>query len=100
VTGNGINDRDDGRASPFMVEHLQWLARARDDGAELLGYFYANLVDSYDWNLGTKRNFGLYAFDAEHPLKQRIPKQGAETYAAICKLGDIPADLIEQYPID
>jgi beta-galactosidase len=100
VTGNGINDRDDGRASPFMVEHLQWLARAREDGAELLGYFYANLVDSYDWNLGTKRNFGLYAIDAEHPRKKRTPKESAGTYAAICKSGDIPIDLIEQYPIE
>ncbi len=37
VTGNGINDRDDGRAPKFMVEHLQWLLRALAEGVDIRG---------------------------------------------------------------
>jgi len=98
VSENGVDDRrDDGRAPAYLVEHLARLRRAIADGADIRGYFYANLIDGFDWNRGTKPRFGLYAVEPDDPAKTRTPRQAASTYAAITAAGDIPADLLERH---
>jgi beta-glucosidase/6-phospho-beta-glucosidase/beta-galactosidase len=98
VAGNGIDDRhDNGTAPAYIVRHLAWLQRARSEGVEVLGYLYSTLTDTYDWNHGTVFRFGLYRVDPDDPLRLRIPRAGAATYAAIATAGEIPAELLELY---
>lgn len=98
VTENGTDDRrDDGRAPAYLVEHLIRLRRAIGDGADVRGYFYANLLDGFDWNRGTSPRFGLYAVEPGDPGKNRTPRRAASTYAAITAAGDIPEDLLNRY---
>lgn len=101
VTENGVDDRhDDGRAPAYMVQHIAAMRRAIEQGADVRGYFYATLLDGFDWNRGTHVHYGLYAVDGNDPAKRRTPRQGVSTYAEITARGDIPASLLERYTDD
>jgi beta-glucosidase/6-phospho-beta-glucosidase/beta-galactosidase len=101
VAGNGTDDRhDNGTASAYIVRHLVWLQRARSEGVKVFGYLYSTLTDTYDWNHGTVFRFGLYQVDSDDPLRSRIPRGGAATYGAIASAGEVPADLLELYPVE
>ena len=101
VAGNGTDDRhDDGTAPAYIVRHLTWLQRARSEGVKVIGYIYSGLTDTYDWNRGTTFRFGLYRVEPDDPLRTRHPRAGAATYAAIASLGEVPAELLDLYPVE
>jgi beta-glucosidase len=52
-----------------------------DDGAHVSGYFVWALLDSFEWDAGTKWHFGLVAVDFK--TLQRAPKQSYEWYARL-----------------
>ena len=100
ITESGIDDRhDDGTAPRYLVEHLTWLLRAIRDGADVRGYFWNTLTDSFEWNLGTAWKYGLYRVDPNDPAKQRTPRRAAATFAAIASAGRIPDELMQLYPV-
>ncbi len=83
-----------------MVETLQWLLRAVDEGVDVRGYMYWSLMDNYEWNHGTTLPYGLYQVDPHDPQKTRVPRPTAALYARIATAHAIPADLLERYPIE
>lgn len=84
----------------LVVEHLQWLARVIEDGADVRGYFYWSLIDNYEWNHGTTIPLGLYLVDPFDPSKARVPRPTVEVYSAIAGAGGIPSNLVQKYPIE
>ena len=100
ITESGADDRhDDGTAPRYLVEHLTWLLRAVRDGADVRGYFFNTLTDSFEWNLGTAWKYGLYRVDPDDPAKQRTPRRAAATFAAIAAERRIPDELMQLYPV-
>ena len=89
---------DDDTGSRYLTQHLIWLARAIQQGAEVEGYFVWSIVDNYEWNHGMDMPFGLYAVDPEDPTKQRVARQVAEVYATIAQNREISASLQERFP--
>lgn len=65
ITENGIaNARDDMRQD-FIREHLYWTSKAIEQGADVRGYFYWSLTDTYEWQDGYGPKFGLIEVNFE-----------------------------------
>ncbi len=78
ITENGIaNARDDMRQD-FIREHLQWISRANQDGADIRGYFYWTLTDTYEWHDDFDPKFGLVEVNFE--TQKRTIRPSAEIF--------------------
>lgn len=76
ITENGIaNARDDMRQD-FIKEHLHWIDTANNQGADVRGYFYWSLTDTYEWQDGFNPKFGLIEVNFE--TQQRTIRPSAE----------------------
>ena len=65
ITENGIaNARDDMRQR-FIAEHLYWINKALTEGANVKGYCYWTLTDTYEWQDGFNPKFGLIEVNFE-----------------------------------
>jgi beta-glucosidase len=80
VSADALND--DGRVQ-FISDHLTFLQQAMASGARVSGYFIWALMDSFEWNDGTKWRFGLIAVDFE--TLQRTPKLSYCWYAELIR---------------
>jgi len=90
---NGMANADevvDGRVADFaridyMRRHLEALARAREAGVDIRGFFYWSLLDNYEWDSGYGKRFGLVHVD--YDTQRRTLKDSAlwyrETMAAL-----------------
>lgn len=69
------------------VQYLKWylkcLKRAADENYPVLGYLYRSLFDSFEWEDGYGRRFGLVYVD--YQTQKRIPKDSAYWYAQVIK---------------
>lgn len=83
ITENGIADEADAKRGKFIVEHLKWVHKAIEDGADVRGYFYWSLIDNFEWAFGFKPRFGL--FEVDYKTWERKPRKSASLYAEICK---------------
>lgn len=63
VTENGIADARDAVRERFIKEHLQWMRKAMDEGADVRGYFHWSLLDNFEWDNGFWPRFGLVEVD-------------------------------------
>ena len=81
ITENGISDTTDSKRSEFIIQHLNFIKKAIDEGIPIKGYFYWTLVDNFEWIWGYKPKFGLAYIDKG----KRILKNSAKTYAIIAK---------------
>lgn len=63
VTENGLADRNDAQRATFITEELAWLAKAKADGAQVIGYLHWALTDNFEWAEGFKPRFGLIEID-------------------------------------
>jgi len=86
ITENGMANPDqlqDGRVQDapriaYLHSHLLALARARELGADVRGYFYWSLLDNFEWNSGYAKRFGLVHVDYDSQC--RTPKDSARWY--------------------
>ena len=62
----------------FLDEYLDAVARARDAGADIRGYFVWSLMDNYEWELGYSKRFGIVYVD--YRTQDRIPKSSYRFY--------------------
>ncbi len=101
ITENGtVDGNDDGTAPSYLVRHLGWVERAIRDGADVRGYFYWSLLDTYEWNRGMDVRMGLYAVSKDDAQKRRVARQGAAVYGRIAQAAAIPEDLAASYPLE
>ncbi|KAM0271135.1 hypothetical protein ACHAQH_009184 [Verticillium albo-atrum] len=59
----------------YFSEHLDALVQARQDGAEVAGYFAWSLLDNFEWFSGYDIRFGVTFTD--YDTLERTPKQSA-----------------------
>ncbi len=63
ITENGIADAKDKKRADFIKEHLKWVNKAMEEGADVRGYFYWSLLDNFEWDKGFWPRFGLIEVD-------------------------------------
>jgi beta-glucosidase len=94
ITENGLSTRDqlylDGKIhDPQRVDYLHRalleLGRAREDGADVRGYFVWSLLDNFEWADGYKQRFGLVYVD--YPTGRRVPKDSFHFYRQVVASG-------------
>ena len=62
---------------PFVRDHLQWIAKAIDEGARCRGYHYWGVIDCWSWNNAYKNRYGFIEVDLSHNYERRL-KASAE----------------------
>jgi len=73
ITENGISDADDDQRPEFIKNHLIWLHKAIEEGADARGYFYWSLLDNFEWSEGFTQRFGLVEVDFETQERKMRP---------------------------
>jgi len=81
VTEAGIATSTPKRRAENIVRELEAIARARDRGADIRGYFHWSLTDNFEWHEGFAPRFGLFTVDYE--TYGRTGNLGSDTFAEI-----------------
>ena len=71
---------DDARIA-YVRAHLESLARARQAGVDIRGYFYWSLMDNFEWNSGYAKRFGMVHVD--YATQRRTFKDSAHWYRQV-----------------
>ncbi|MDP3792280.1 MAG: glycoside hydrolase family 1 protein [bacterium] len=90
VTENGIADATDNKRAKFIKDHLYWVYKAIQDGADVHGYMYWSLLDNFEWHHGYFPRFGLVEVDYK-TFERRIRPSALE-YAKICLTNQLEVD--------
>jgi beta-glucosidase len=78
---NGLADAEDRYRADFVKEHLEYLKKAIDEGADVRGYFHWSLLDNFEWNLAYGPKFGLCEVDFK--TMERKPRGSYYVYKEI-----------------
>jgi len=89
VTENGLADAADRQRGRFLVDHLRWLHRAIEDGADVRGYLHWSLLDNYEWAAGYGPRFGLAEVD--YSTFARSVRPSARVYGDIARHNRVAA---------
>lgn len=82
ITENGIANAHDDMRKDFIYQHLYWISKANSQGADVRGYFYWSLTDTYEWQDGFDPKFGLIEIDFEHDMERTV-RPSAEIFKEI-----------------
>ncbi|MFC7406296.1 GH1 family beta-glucosidase [Georgenia alba] len=69
----------------YIARHLDAVAQAIEDGADVRGYFVWSLMDNFEWARGYSKRFGIVRVD--YDTLERIPKDSARWYAEVVRTG-------------
>jgi beta-glucosidase len=69
---------EDGERIAYLEGHLNAVARAIENGADVRGYFCWSLLDNFEWAHGYGKRFGLVWVD--FPTGRRLPKKSFSWY--------------------
>jgi beta-glucosidase len=95
VTEGGISTTVGARRAENVVRTLEQIARARDEGVDVRGYFHWSLFDNFEWALGFGPRFGLYTVD--YNTYARTPTDGAMVYGDIANARKLTAAQRNRY---
>lgn len=99
-TENGQARPDEYRRDDQLRDAAYWIARARADGMNVVGYNYWSITDNYEWGSYTPR-FGLYQVDAtSDPSLTRRPTPAVAAYSEIIANAGVPANYRPTRPAD
>lgn len=84
ITENGVADAKDKIRESFIKDHLSYVHKAIQKGADIRGYLHWSLLDNFEWEKGFGPRFGLIEVDYEDLCRRRI-RHSALKYAEICK---------------
>ncbi len=82
--GRPVNGLRDASRIAYLQQHLSFLKKAIDQGANVSGYFVWTLLDDFEWDGGLKWRFGLV--DVDYETQKRTPKDSYHWYAQVIKL--------------
>ncbi|MEV1008169.1 GH1 family beta-glucosidase [Streptomyces sp. NPDC049881] len=97
VTENGaaFDDKPDASGSvhdpdriAYLRGHLGAVLDAREQGADVRGYYVWSLLDNFEWAYGYSKRFGVVHVDFE--TLRRTPKASALWYADLVRTGELP----------
>jgi beta-glucosidase/6-phospho-beta-glucosidase/beta-galactosidase len=63
VSESGIATNEGRRRAEHVVRSLEQIAKARDEGVDVRGYYHWSLTDNFEWAEGFTPRFGLYNVD-------------------------------------
>ena len=84
---------DDQDRLTFIEQHLRAVHDAREQGADVRGYYVWSFLDNFEWAHGYERRFGIVRVD--YDTQERTPKASARWYADVCRTGRVPASPAE-----
>ena len=95
ITENGMGYKDDFENGTvddapridYIKRHLQWIAKAIDEGANVKGYFVWSLMDMFSWSNGYNKRYGLFYVDFE--TQERYPKKSAYWYKKVSETKEV-----------
>lgn len=67
----------------YLQEHIEAVASAMKQGADVRGYYVWSLMDNFEWAFGYSKRFGLMYVN--YQTQERIPKQSAQWYREFLK---------------
>ena len=74
----GRDPLEDGERIEYLRDHLEQVARAREAGVDVRGYFVWSLLDNFEWDLGYQMRFGLIRVD--FATQERAWRRSAHWY--------------------
>ena len=96
ITENGLNDPTDKFREEFLVVHLKAVHDAIKNGADVIGYQYWSLTDTWEPGDAAFSSFGLIKIDRINNLERRL-NPSALTYAEIISAHTIRKKLLEKH---
>jgi beta-glucosidase len=84
ITENGYPTNvglDDDEKVGFIKNHIHYVRKAINEGAEVRGYNYWSLTDNYEWLYGFEPRFGLVEID--YKTLERKPRKSFYAYKEI-----------------
>jgi len=81
ITENGVADAEDKLRTNFIKDHIGWMKKAMEKGADVKGYFHWSLTDNYEWHKGFDARFGLV--EINYKTMERKIRPSAYEYAKI-----------------
>ncbi len=114
ITENGYGNADPVGKAQYIVQNIQAVKNAIDQGADMLGYMYWTMDYDYEWTSGYDQNFGLFYVDDftttcnTKPLCGFVPTAGTDftrtpvqpavdVYSAIAAANGITPTIMSQY---
>lgn len=88
ISENGMGVEDEGRflndegqieddyRIEFYKDHLKWMHKAIEEGANLKGYHVWTFIDNWSWLNAYKNRYGLISLDLDNDYKKTIKKSG------------------------
>lgn len=67
----------------FIKDHLSWLHKAIQEGADCRGYHLWTFIDNWSWNNAYKNRYGFYSLDLK--TQTRTKKLSGEWFAQVSK---------------
>jgi beta-glucosidase len=89
VSESGIATENGRRRAQHVVRSLEQIAKARDEGADVRGYYHWSLYDNFEWAEGFEPRFGLYHVD--YGTYARTATEGATVLGEIAKARKVTA---------
>lgn len=96
ITENGLDDGSDQYREEFLVIHLKAIHDAIRDGADVIGYQYWALTDTWEPGDDSFSQMGLIKIDRDNNLTRSI-RSSAWTYAEIIRTHKITKELLEKH---
>jgi beta-glucosidase len=87
ITENGVPAASDEDRWTFIYMHLWQVARAIDEGVNVVGYLYWSLLDNYEWADGYRAKFGLIGVD--FATQKRTVRHSARLFAHVIRSGQL-----------
>jgi beta-glucosidase len=81
----GVLDRD---RTAFLIDHVTAVHRARERGANVVGYLVWSLLDNFEWAAGYGPRFGVV--HVEYDTLERTPKLSSHWFSELCSSRTIP----------
>ncbi len=78
----------DPERTAYLLDHLRAVHAAREQGADVQGYFVWSLLDNFEWAYGYDKRFGVVHVDFDSLV--RTPKTSARTYAEVIRTATVP----------
>ncbi|MCF0112339.1 MAG: glycoside hydrolase family 1 protein [Erysipelotrichaceae bacterium] len=76
---------EDDERIEFLSNYLYWILKAKEDGANVKGYYVWSTMDLYSWINGYKKRYGLVHVDYEDKQLKRTPKKSYYWYQEFIK---------------
>ena len=95
ITENGTEDPGNNFRNRYLIEHISMLWKAVNLNWKIIGYFHRSLVDSFEWNYGWSRPFGMWQLD--RISQERRKRICAHLYSSICQENALSSELVKEY---